>query len=221
MHRDDSEQPGATPAPEEHFLVVELLEVAVDRPSAQWLLPEGPPVPVPVAPEAVPVLDVESELAVTVAGDEVVDPVPESDPLGCPEVLSALGTPAVLDDGSVDEDDPLVCPVVPVEVALLSVPVAAPPDPGPVLVPPTVAAPAGFGSSVPVSRACGGAASLAGPWWRGAAARCGGGGGAGAAGLAAGASFTIAGVEVSVVTDPAGAAGAMVMCGRGFGAGLT
>jgi hypothetical protein len=80
MHCHDREQPRPSPAPDEHFLVVELLEVALDRPLvAQCAGPEEPPVAVPVEPEPVPVPEVEAELVDTAVWAEVpVVPVDSS-----------------------------------------------------------------------------------------------------------------------------------------------
>ena len=62
MHGHDRVQPGTAPSPNEHLLMVELLEIALDRlPTAQLLPPDALPVPVSVVPE--------------------LDPVPEADPV--------------------------------------------------------------------------------------------------------------------------------------------
>jgi hypothetical protein len=128
----DREQPGAPSAPDEDLLVVQLLEIALDRrPAAQWPLPDALPVPVPAEPELVPEPEVvveEPELTEPVVVPEVVlDRAPLTVVVGVvvpPEPL------VVLDDGLVVDDvgpDPLAAPVVLVS-DVLPVP-ATPPDP--------------------------------------------------------------------------------------------
>jgi len=59
MHSHDREQAGAPPAADEHLLVVELLEIPLDRlPAAQSPLPDDPEEPVPPDPESVPLAGV-------------------------------------------------------------------------------------------------------------------------------------------------------------------
>jgi hypothetical protein len=120
VHGYDREQAGPAPSPDEHFLMVELLEIALDRqPAAQLPPPDALPVPVPVEPEPdpVPVPDPvsvpEPEVPVEPAGAAAPPAVPVAEfagavvpcrvelsvPLGCePVELWVEPAPFVLDD---------------------------------------------------------------------------------------------------------------------------
>jgi hypothetical protein len=80
VHGHDREEAGPAPAPDEHLLVVELLEIPLDRlPATQWPLPEDPSAPgLPEDPESEGGVGV---VEVPAAGSEGVAPA-----LGCVEL---------------------------------------------------------------------------------------------------------------------------------------
>jgi hypothetical protein len=197
MNRDDRVQAGTTPAPEEYLLVVELLEVPLDRcaPDAQWAGLEGPlPQLEPLAPELDP-------RAATTASDELDEEAPcwplllacefvvPAVALCEPLLPAAAGPPVVVLD-----EVPLRVEVVPVDAAtsagadpVVGLLLAVAPDPAFTL--------AGSGEVPPVGIGVGVTVSVAGGLWGTVVVACvvavvGAGLGAGAAAGAGGVGAT-------------------------------
>ena len=237
MHRHNRVQAGALPAPEEDLLVVELLEVALDRRPAvgQWpLLPDVPVVPIIAVVAVVPVLEPGAELELAsavgtapvdglvdeeVCGSESPGGVGVADPPACPVELRVEPSPGVVDVGVLVPDVDAVVEVSPAVVL---------PDADPVPDVPRVAPPVGERSAGELALGLGSVTESAEAGMCGGVAVCGrpaggalGCGGEDASTRGAGRCCTIADGELGAGLAAGVGAGAGALGRWNFAAGLT